>query len=282
MEKNAKALVLFSGGLDSRLAIKLLQEKGNKVEAVFFKLPFEGGCGSDEVLLSEFAKSNNFKLNIVDCTKGKILEDYLEIIKNPEYGRGSGINPCIDCRIFLLEHSRQIAGKIKADFTATGEVLGERPMSQTAKALKIIDSKIPGVKRPLVEEGIRGRKRDKQIELARKYNISYPHPAGGCLLCEKDLASRFKFLLEKNLISEKTLALSKIGRHFFIDCWFVLGRNREENKIIEQYENSLVSGKGKPAVYFHKNNKNNKEKAFELQEAYSTGNSREKFEKYKL
>ncbi len=245
-----KALVLLSGGLDSRLAVKLLQEKGIDTEAVFFKLPFGGGCCNDEMCIFRFSQSNYLRLRIIDCTKGKMLKKYLDILKNPKYGYGKGINPCIDCKIFMFKKAGELAKKIRADFIATGEVLDERPMSQTARALKIIDSEIPNIQRPLIEIGIKGRKRDKQAELAKRFNISYPTPAGGCLLCEKNLAGRFEFLLEKNLISEKTLPLAKIGRHFFLDSWLVVGRNKEENKIIEQHENSISSGKSKPAVYF--------------------------------
>lgn len=283
MEKKEKSLVLFSGGLDSRLVVKLLQEKGTEVEAVFFKLPFGGGCCNNEMCVFNFSQRQNFKLRIIDCTKGKMLEEYLGILKNPKYSYGTGINPCIDCKIFMFKKAKELAKKIKADFIATGEVLNQRPSSQTGRALKIIDKEIPNIKRPLIELGITGRKRDKQIELAKKYKISYPTPAGGCLLCEKNLSKRFKFLIEKDLIDEKHLVLSKIGRHFFLDSWFIVGRNEKENEIIEKYKNSISSEKDKPAVYFHKNNKYNKEKAFELREAYSSGSDeRNKFEKYKL
>lgn len=283
MAKKEKALVLFSGGLDSRLVVKLLQEKGTEVEAVFFKLPFGGGCCNNEMCIFKFSQSNYFKLHILDCTKGKLLEEYLYILKNPKYGYGKGINPCIDCKIFMFKKAKELSRKIKADFLATGEVLNQRPSSQTSRALKIIDKEIPNIKRPLIEAGIKGRSRKKQIELAKKFKISFPTPAGGCLLCEKNLAGRFKFLLEKGLINEKTLNLAKIGRHFFLDSWLIVGRNKQENEIIEGYKNSISSEKNKPAVYFHDNRRKAKEKAFELQEAYSTGSvERNKFEKYKI
>jgi len=269
-----KALVLFSGGLDSRLAIKLLQEQGIEVEAVFFKLPFSK-------IDKKFLQFKGIKLHIIDCTKGKLLNECLNLIKKPKYGTGAGINPCIDCRIFLLKHAEKLAKKIKADFLATGDVLGERPMSQTSRALKIIDKEIPDIKRPLIKAGVKGRKRDKQIKLAEHFKINYPSPGGGCLLCEKALAGRFKFLLEKNLINEKTLPLCKIGRHFYIDGWFIVGRNEQENKIIEQNKNIIKSGKGKPAVYFHNKNNKNKKTALDLQKAYQLKKP-QKFEKQQL
>lgn len=273
-----KALVLFSGGLDSRLAVKLLQEQGIEVEGAFFVLPFGGGCCNDEMCSFQFSQKQRFKLHIIDCTKGKLLDEYLDLVKNPKYGSGVGINPCIDCRIFLIEKARAIQKKIKADFIATGEVLGERPMSQNKRALELIDKVVGEVKRPLIEIGIRGRRRDKQMELAKKFKISYPSPGGGCILCEKEVAKKLKILLGKNLINEKTLALSKIGRHFYKQGWFVVGRNKEESMIIEKFK-CLKSGKGKPAVYYEKDKKT----ALELQKIYSTGEeNRSKFEEWKI
>ena len=285
-----KALVLYSGGLDSRLAVKLLQEQGLEVEALFFKLPFGGGCCNDEMCNFKFTQIQNAKLHIIDVTKNPFLTKYLNIIKKPKFGYGSGLNPCIDCRIFLLKEAKKIADKQGIKIIATGEVLGERPMSQTAKALKIIDKEAGfEITRPLIEIGIHGRSRKKQIELAKKFKINYPSPGGGCLLCEKELVKRIKLLLNKNLITQETLPLVKLGRHFFIDenqkNWFVVGRNEQENKIIEKYKNSIKSGKGKPAVYYYKKTAETKEIALEMQKSYSKSDNeslKKKFEKYKL
>ncbi len=274
-----KALVLFSGGLDSRLAVKLLQEQGHEVEAVFFKLPFGGGCCKDVMCSFKFAQGNEVNLHIVDCTKGKNLKDYLELVKKPRHGYGAGINPCIDCKIFMFKKAEKLKEKIKADFLATGEVLGQRPMSQTARAFKIIDEQVPGIKRPLTEAGITGRKRDKQMELANKFKIVYPTPGGGCLLCEKELASRFKFLLEKNLINEKTLEIAKIGRHFWINGWFIVARKEEESKVLDNLSQTVKSGKRKPAVYYH--NKADKQVAEELQKAFLI-RQQDKYEKFRI
>ncbi|OGJ21888.1 hypothetical protein A3K73_06735 [Candidatus Pacearchaeota archaeon RBG_13_36_9] len=273
-----KALVLFSGGLDSRLAVKLLQEKGIEVEAVFFKLPFGGGCCKDVMCSFKFAQGNEVKLHVVDCTKGNNLKDYLEMLKKPKYGRGSGINPCIDCKIFMFRRAENLRKKIKADFLATGEVLGQRPMSQTNRAFSIIDKELLNIKRPLIEAGIAGRKREKQMELAKKFNITYPTPGGGCLLCEKELAQRFKFLLEKNLVDEKTLEIAKIGRHFWINGWLIVARTEEESRILDSLQ-SIESGKRKPAVYYH--DKENQKKAEELQEAFENRKQAE-YDKYRI
>ena len=285
-----KALVLYSGGLDSRLAVKLLQEQGLEVEALLFKLPFGGGCCNDEMCNFKFTQIQNAKLHIIDVTKNPFLTKYLNIIKKPKFGYGSGLNPCIDCRIFLLKEAKKIADKQGIKIIATGEVLGERPMSQTNKALKIIDKEAGfDITRPLIKIGIHGRSRKKQIELAKKFKISYPSPGGGCLLCEKELVKRIKLLLNKNLITQETLPLVKLGRHFFIDenqkNWFVVGRNEQENKIIEKYKNSIKSEKGKPAVYYYKKTAESKEIALEMQKAYSKSDNeslKKKFEEDKL
>jgi len=248
----AKAIVLLSGGLDSRLAVKLLQGQGIKVIALHFLLPFSGCCKPDCAF--NFAQLQGIPLGVVDCTKGKNFNEYVSVIKKPKYGYGSGVNPCIDCRIFMLLKAKEYAKKTKADFVATGEVLNERPMSQHSKALAIAE-KESGLKgkllRPLSAKllpetdaekkklvdrskllAIRGRSRKQQIALAKKYNISYPSPAGGCLLCEKEFAAKLKDLFKhKKRISPVDVELLRIGRHFRInDAKIIVGRNEKENK----------------------------------------------------
>ena len=263
-----KAIVLYSGGLDSRLAVKLLLKQGYEVETIFFKLPFAK---------QKISKFGNVKLHVVDVCKGEELKDYLRVLKKGEHGRGTGFNPCVDCRIFILRKAKKLAEERGIEIIATGEVLGQRPMSQTKKAMEIIDKEIGfELKRPLVEAGFSGRSRKAQMELAKKFGIAYPSPGGGCLLCEKALAKRFKVLIENNLINEKTLPLVSIGRHFWIDGgWFVVGRNEKENKVIEGFEQVVKSGKGKPAVY------GDEGKAKELQKAYIDKDVG-KFERWKL
>jgi tRNA-specific 2-thiouridylase len=264
-----KCAVLFSGGLDSRIAVKLMQERGFEITALHFILPF--GCGDLKKEIGKFCKENNVKVKFFDCTRGNLLKEYLGIIKKGKHGRGAGFNPCRDCKIFIFKHAKKFADRKKINVIATGEVSGQRPMSQTEKAMKIIDREIGfNLVRPLIEMKVGGRRRNKQISLAKKFGIKYPSPAGGCLLCEKDLKKRFKVLLRGNLINEKTLELVNIGRHFFIrNCWFVVGRNEKENKVIEKSENCIKSGKGKPAVYFCKIK--GKKFANELQEDYKKG-----------
>ena len=265
-----KCVVLFSGGLDSRLVVKLMQKEGFEVIALHFNLPFGCGC-CDFGCNFNFTQMSGVKFKIFDASKGKLLKEYLKVLKSGKHGRGKGYNPCRDCKIWMFRKAKKYADEKKIKVIATGEVVGQRPMSQTPKAMKIIDGEIGySPRRPLIELGISGRRREKQMELARKFNMKYPLPAGGCLLCEKALKQRFKILLEKNLISEKTISLVKTGRHFFLkNCWFIVGRNESENKVIEKFKNRIESAKGKPAVYFSK--KIGKKFAEELQNDFKKG-----------
>ncbi len=270
-EKKDPIIVLYSGGLDSRLAVKLLKEQNYIVEALYFKLPF---APSSE--LDEFLENENIRLTIIDCTKGEMLNKYIDAIEHPKHGRGTGYNPCIDCKLFMYEYAKIYAEKHDIKHMATGEVLGQRPMSQNKDALDLMKRKINfNILRPLNDIGIRGRNRKEQIALANKYNIQFPGPAGGCLLCEKGLEKRFRILVENKLINEKTLPLINTGRHYFIDekkWWIIVGRNEQENNVIEQFSRVIRSEKGKPAVFFHSTDNNYRDeiitKANKFQTAY--------------
>ena len=283
-QKPKRALVLYSGGLDSRLVVRLLQEQKFQIEALYFALPF--GCGCCNVNCNfHFTQKEKVKMTILDVNKDPLLTEYLKILKNPKHGTGSGINPCRDCKIFMFKKAKEYADKNKIDIIATGEVTDQRPMSQTPNAMKIIDKEIGfKITRPLINLGIHGRTRTKQMALAKKFKIKYPSPAGGCLLCEKEPAKRLQHLLDKNLITEKTLPLTMLGRHFLInDTWMIVARDQKESETISKFPNHIEDAKGKPAIY--RSNKKEKTKALELQEAYSTGASqaqRNKFKKYKL
>ena len=309
MDKKNKILVLFSGGLDSLLTMKLLKEQEKKIEALIFNLPFSKFHNQS----LDYLKKQKIKYKILDCTKGKKLKEYVKIIESPKHGYGSGINPCIDCKIFMLKKAVKIAKQKNIKKIATGDVLGQRPMSQTKHNIEIINKSLKKeillskkekpeksnkkniqIMRPLIDLGFKGKKRTKQIRLAKKHKIPFPHPAGGCLLCEKALVLKIKKLVDNNLINEKTLELVKIGRHFYINNlgWFIVGRNEQENNIIEKNLKSkhLESGKGKPAVYFNKKTKNAKKTALKLQKIYSSNSKdnsktkklKNKFKKYKL
>ncbi|MFH1500971.1 MAG: hypothetical protein ABIE22_03435 [archaeon] len=258
MAKKPKSLVLFSGGLDSRLVARLLQEQTD-VTLFYVDLPFGAGCCNSHCSLN-FAQKELLKMKVIDATKGKYLQDYLKIIRKPKFKRGSGLNPCIDCRIFLLKLAKRYAKEQGIEIIATGEVLGERPLSQHKKALLIVEKEVglsgkilrplsakllqetEAEKRGLVNRAkfldIEGRSRKKQIELAKKYKITYPSPAGGCLLCEKEFVKKLKPILNKKLTGED-IQLLKIGRHFK-DSEIILGKNHTENQILEKAKGTKI------------------------------------------
>jgi tRNA-specific 2-thiouridylase len=250
MEKaKTKALALFSGGLDSTLAVRLIQEQGIEVEAIIFVTPFykpkEGRVSPQKI-----AETLGIPLKVVSLGL-----DYLRVVRKPKYGYGRHMNPCIDCRIFMLKKAKEHARQIGAAFIITGEVLDERPMSQHMKALKIIEeeSSLKGkLLRPLSAKllpkteaenkglvdrskllDIRGRSRKRQIALAKAFGITeYQSPAGGCLLTYKEFSAKLRDLLRyKRRISMGDLELLKIGRHFRLGKnKIIVGRNKEENE----------------------------------------------------
>ncbi len=249
--KKIKALALLSGGLDSTLAVKLILERGIDVEAINFVTPFclcrKGGCGAVEA-----AKTFNIPLKVVNAGT-----DYLRIVRKPRFGYGKNMNPCVDCRIFMLKKAKQYAKSTGAAFIFTGEVLGQRPMSQHRATLTLIEREA-GLKgkilRPLsakllprteaqekgfVREeellGISGRSRKRQIEMAKQFNIvKYPCSAGGCLLTDKIFASKLRDLFQhKKRVTVKNVNFLKVGRHFrFGENKIVVGRNEAENGVL--------------------------------------------------
>jgi len=255
MDMNRRAIVLLSGGLDSILAARLMLEQGIEVLAVNFsaKLCMCGCKSSGESAAQAAAKMLGIPLKTIDITG-----DFIEIVKNPSHGYGANVNPCIDCKIYMLKHAKDMMKGSGASFLVTGEVLGERPMSQRMDTLNIIE-KSAGVKgillRPLTaknlnptlpeEDGvvdreklldIRGRSRKPQMALAEKFGINkYPNPAGGCLLTDPGFAKRVKDALGHGEFNADNLALLSVGRHFRIspDARLVVGRDEKENSIIE-------------------------------------------------
>jgi len=244
-----RALMLFSGGIDSILAAKILMKQKINVQGIVFK-----SCFFNESQARKSAKKINLPLKIIDFSS-----EHLAMVKNPQYGYGSSMNPCIDCHLLMIKKTGEIMRKKNYDFVATGEVLGERPMSQNKNALDLIEKKslLTGyLLRPLsarllsptVPEklglvdrkrllNISGRRRNKQIELAKKYKIeNYPHPAGGCLLTDLIFGKRLKELFNVYpSCKANDIELLKIGRHFWEGkTKIVVGRNEEENKKIKK------------------------------------------------
>lgn len=248
-----KAVILLSGGLDSTLAAKMMLEQGIELEAINFVTAFctctKRGCQHQA---SKVAKDLGIKITVKNITS-----EYLEVVKSPRFGYGSGLNPCIDCRIFTFRKAREFMERIGASFVVTGEVLGERPMSQRRDAIMLIERE-SGLNRlilrplsaklfePTIPEeagivdrkkllDISGRSRKPQIELAKKLGVDdYPSPAGGCLLTDPQFSKRAKDLLVHNEFTLDNILLLKVGRHFRLsdNCKLIVGRNNKENKAI--------------------------------------------------
>jgi len=248
----AKAIALLSGGLDSILATRIILEQGIEVEAVNFLTVFCTCTARGKTCLASKSAADKLgiKLKVFEISK-----EYLEVVKKPKYGYGAHLNPCLDCRIFMFKKAGQYMREIGAQFLITGEVLGERPMSQRKEAMRIIerDSGLEGlILRPLCarlleptipeKEGlvnrekllcIKGRSRKPQIELAVQFGINdYPCPSGGCLLTDPGFSRRMKDLMEHNPDFDlNDVQLLKLGRHFRLSpqTKLIVGRNEEEN-----------------------------------------------------
>ncbi len=242
-----KVISLFSGGLDSILIIYLMQDLGFDVLPVCFSTPFFPPNNAIKI-----AKENNFSIKIVDIT-----DDYLEMLKSPSYGYGKNLNPCINCHGMMLNKAYEIMLSEKAAFICSGEVVSQRPMSQTKNSLAAVD-KVSKVKehiiRPLSQKllpdtkpilnglvdkekllDISGRSRKRQHELAEKFNLpSIPSSGGGCLLTDIGYCKRLQDIFDYDMLEKKYLKFLHLGRHFRIDdCTkFILGKNQGENNYL--------------------------------------------------
>jgi tRNA U34 2-thiouridine synthase MnmA/TrmU len=246
--RGVRALGLFSGGLDSMLAATVLRAQGIDVTLITFVTPFYGAARA-----RESAAVLGLPLMVVDLT-----EKFFPLIYTPPHGFGRGHNPCIDCHILMLREAGALMLAESFDFLFTGEVLGQRPMSQHRGALNLVarESGFPElVLRPLSakllkptrpeREGrvdreqlfdLSGRGRKRQMALAQELGISrYPAPAGGCLLTDPGYAGRLKELLRQGTqVSRQDLDLLKWGRHFRLagGVKAVVGRTQRENEAL--------------------------------------------------
>jgi len=251
--RKAKAVALLSGGLDSTLAVLVLLRQGIDVTAITFLTHFgcditdSSSCSRDPM---PAAKRFGFKVKL-----SHLADKFIEIVKNPAFGHGKNMNPCIDCRILMLREAKVFMDLIGADFLVTGEVLGQRPMSQRRECFPLVDREagVEGlVLRPLSARllpptqaelkglvdrealyDFKGRTRKPQMALATAFGLTdYPSPAGGCLLTEPAYAFRLRDLLRYNPSPElKELHLLRVGRHFRTspECKIIVGRNEGEN-----------------------------------------------------
>jgi len=285
-KEKIKAVALYSGGLDSTLAIKLIQNQGIEVLAVHFYTGFcitetkrrrgekkpDGSHYMNPAL--KYAAKYGFKIEIVD-----ISEEYFDIIQNPKYGYGANINPCIDCRAFMYKKAKEIMEKEGAHFIISGEVLNQRPMSQHLKAMKIIEREagVEGlVVKPLSAkvlpptipeekgwidrnklEGIVGRSRKRQLQLAKELGIDeFEQPAGGCCyLTDENFARKYMETVSvQGFITRDDLYLLTIGRHFRLPSGtkVIISRNEGEGNFIKGLKNKYwyfePVGKGAIAI----------------------------------
>lgn len=250
----ARAIALLSGGLDSTLAVKLMLEQKIDVIALNFVTPF---CTCTKSSCQNQAKKVANKFDI-DVKIVSLKEEYINVIKNPKHGYGKNMNPCIDCRIFMFSKAREYMNETCASFVFSGEVLGERPMSQRREAMQLIEREAAlngRLLRPLCAQyleptipeiegivdrsrllAIQGRSRKPQMSLAQEKGVyDYPCPAGGCRLTDPHFAKRFKDALEHGEDSFDEISLLRFGRHFRLPSGVkvIVGRDEIENKRIK-------------------------------------------------
>ncbi len=274
----AKAIALFSGGLDSTLAILAVMKQGIDVTAITFMNHFGCSIGDKSSCSKDpFAAAEKFGFTV---KMSHLSDKFFDIVKNPKFGHGRNMNPCLDCRILMLKEAKIMMEMTGADFLVTGEVLGQRPMSQRRDTFPVIDREadVKGlVLRPLsakllkvtiAEEtglidreklyGFNGRSRKPQMALADEFGLTeYPAPAGGCLLTEPNYSFRLKELLTFNADpSFKDVNLLRVGRHFRLnpDCKVIVGRKKDENDEILSLADDgditmHVPGFGSPVTY---------------------------------
>lgn len=252
-----RAISLFSGGLDSICATRLMMEQGVEVVAVKFVTPFFGYeiLGDEEQYKNEVKQKYGIDVRVID-----ISDDYLQLLRNPAHGFGKYFNPCIDCKIFMLTRARDLLNELDCSFLFTGEVLGQRPMSQRRDTLNVIErdsgsrtillrplsarlmTETEAERQGLVDRekllDFSGRGRSRQISLAKSYGITdFPAPAGGCILADPILSRRIsrvysgEFVVDQSMMNVVDILLMLVGRQFLLPGggWFILGRDEKEN-----------------------------------------------------
>lgn len=258
-----KCLALFSGGLDSLLAVKIIKDQNIDVTIINFDHGFF--FDSYEKINGEIKYKAKlppgFNVKVID-----IADDFYEMIKNPEFGYGSNMNPCIDCRILMLKKAKGLLQKFNASFVVTGEVIGQRPMTQNAKIMKLIEKKsgLTGyLLRPLSAKklkitepekfgwvdrnkllDINGRSRKIQLSLVEKWRLHdyIKTSGGGCVLTNRSYSKRLKdFLRIKKEITKQEMELLTVGRQFRKNnIKFIIGRNQQENHKLLGYRKKSI------------------------------------------
>jgi len=254
-----RAISLFSGGLDSMLAIKLIKEQGIDVTALYIYTGF-GGTKDVREELKKRAQMAGADFLSVD-----VRQEYIQkILFDPVYGYGKNFNPCIDCHGYMFKIAKKMLKDLNASFLVTGEVVGQRPMSQRKEALmqvqKLAEDKDNLILRPLSAKllepttpeikgwvdrekllDISGRSRHRQLSLAKKYGWKdYESPAGGCLLTEPIYSQKIREFIKFEDFSVEDIDLLKYGRHFRLPdgAKLIVGRHKEDNEALKKIVNS--------------------------------------------
>jgi len=249
MAARPRGFVLVSGGLDSQLAVRVLERAGAEVECLCFSSPFFSPAAARKA-----AAALGVPLTVVDFT-----DDSIALVKNPPHGFGGAMNPCIDCHATMIRRAGELMSARGFDFVATGEVMGQRPMSQNRQSLgvvarssglegrlvrplsaKLLEPTIPEREGLLDREkllDIQGRSRERQIALAKELGIvEYPSPAGGCKLTEEGFGRKLKDLMDHEGLDDRRLVeLLTCARRFRLPggTGVLLGRDRAENEMLK-------------------------------------------------
>ncbi len=257
VSQTIKAIALLSGGLDSQLAIKVVQEQGIEVIALHFATPFNDPA-EEIIAVRQLTKKLGVELVILPK-----MEEFFEIIKHPQFGYGKNLNPCMDCRLWIIKKAWAYAQQVGAEFIITGEVVGQRPKSQHRDQILVVDqaSGIPGrILRPLSAKllpitipeekqwvnrekffDIKGRSRARQVELGQKFGLVEEYYAtGGCPLCEHAYAVKMRdYLNHAPSVSLRDIWLLKVGRHFrYEGAKIIVGRHKIDNDTLEKMAGS--------------------------------------------
>ncbi len=252
-----KAIALFSGGLDSTLAMKMIIDQG--IEVIAYNISTGFGATKDrKEHMQSMCSQVGAKLKIIDI-QNEFLQD---VLFSPKHGYGKHFNPCIDCHGKMFAVARRLMQEEGASFLISGEVLGQRPMSQNSDALKMVlnEGNVEGLLlRPMsakcleptiVEikgwvdreklEGISGRNRERQLELAKEFGLSdYESPGGGCLLTDENFARKMRDFIAHDTFEVRDIPVVKYGRQLRLSdgAKLVIGRNQEDNTQIQAIEN---------------------------------------------
>ncbi len=273
-DKQVKAVALISGGLDSMLAAKIIQEQGVHVEGINF---FTGFChsGHTSAIRKTTKRKRNdalfvaeqlgMKLHIID-----VVNEYKDVLLNPKFGYGKNMNPCLDCKIFMVSKAREWMEKNDFDFIITGEVIGQRPKSQLKSSMHIVSKNTDTdgrLVRPLCAKNLEptqpeldglidreklfafhGRGRGPQIALAKTFKFDeYAQPAGGCcVLTDKAYSKKLVDLWQSNNTKDydlQDLILLKVGRHFRLseNVKLIVSREEGEDNFLQGYKNKFIS-----------------------------------------